>query len=268
MCGIRQLAQCRGADEPVAIQARPSDGSDRGTQGFREFDDRLTASGTCHTHDDLPRGDDLSGLGHCFDDDAIRIGDQHRVARFVTGDVGLGGGRIELRSCRLGGSLHFVVRRGGDCAGRDEVAVSRLIVRGLPRARRRSGNGLFVRARGEPEVRRIDAYERLASRDGLPGIDQTLENLPWNAEPQVALHSRRDDAGERTVPLRGGLHRGDPHEGVLCSRVNGGSGVVACRHRKGDQTDEDEEWGRTALKHGDLRKNERLHTTTSDYLCQ
>ena len=136
------------------------------------------------------------------------------------------------------------------------------------RARRCSGHGLFVRARGEPEVRRIDAYERLASRDGLPGIDQTLENLPWNAEPQVALHSRRDDAGERTVPLRGGLHRGNPHEGVLCSRVNGGSGVVACRHRKGDQTDEDEEWGRTALKHGDLRKNERLHTTTSDYLCQ
>jgi hypothetical protein len=35
-----------------------------------------------------------------------------------------------------------------------------------------------VRARGEPQVRGIDAEERLAAFDGLPGIDQTFEDLP------------------------------------------------------------------------------------------
>jgi hypothetical protein len=97
-----------------------------------------------------------------------------------------------------------------------------------------------MRARSEPQVRGIDAHERLAALDGLPGIDQAFQDLAGNAEPQVALHPRCDDAGERTLRVDGRLHRGDPHEGSLCSRVNGSGCVVACHHCEGQQTDDDQ----------------------------
>ena len=152
-----------------------------------------------HTHDDLAGSDDLPRLRQRLDHHAVRISKQDSVARFVAGNVGLGFGRIEFRSCRFGGSLGLVIFRCRNRARGDEVAVSHLVLRSLARARPCGGNGLLVRAHGEPQVRGIDAHERLAALDRLPGIDQAFQDLPGNSEPQVALHAGRDDAGERTL---------------------------------------------------------------------
>ena len=181
---------------------------------------RFAAPGMRHTDDNLTGTDDLARLRQGLHHHAVRVGEQDRVAGFVAGNVGLGLGRIELRPCRLGGRLDLVVGRGRYRTRRDEVAVSRLVLRGLARARRGGGNGLVVGARGEPQVGGVDAHERLAALDGLPGIDQALQDLAGNAETQVALHPRRNDAGERTLGLDGGLHRPHPHQGNLGPRID------------------------------------------------
>src|SRR5688572_12561992 len=51
VCGVRQLTKFRRARQPVSIQIRPADGSDRRAQGFGELDDRLAPPGMRHTHD-------------------------------------------------------------------------------------------------------------------------------------------------------------------------------------------------------------------------
>ena len=152
-----------------------------------------------HTHDDLAGTDDLARLRQSLDYHAIRVREQDSVARFIAGNVGLGFGRIELRSCRLGGSLGLVIGRCRNRTRGDQAAVSRLVIRSLARARLGGGNGLLVRAHGEPQVRGIDTHERLAALDGLPGIYQALQDLPGDSESQVALHAGRDDSGERTL---------------------------------------------------------------------
>ena len=171
------------------------------------------------TDDNLTGSDDLARLRQGLHHHAVRVGEQDRVAGFVAGNVGLGLGRIELRSRRLGGSLDLVVGRCRYKARGDEVAVSRLVLRGLARTRRGGGNGLLVRTRGELQVRGIDAHERLAALDRLPGIDQAFQDLPGNAEPQVALHPRRNDAGERTLGLDGRLDRSYSHQGNFGPRI-------------------------------------------------
>jgi len=110
-----------------------------------------------------------------------------------------------------------------------------------------------VRAHGESQIRGIDPHERLAALDGLPGIDQTLQDLSGHAEAEVALHPRRDDSRERTVRLDCGLDRRDPHEGTLRPGIVRRSWVRACCQGEGQQTDDGEERGIMALKHGDLR---------------
>jgi hypothetical protein len=77
--------------------------------------------------------------------------------------------------------------------------VSRLVIRGLARARLGGSDGLLVRPHGEPQVRGIDTHERLAALDGLPGVNQAFQDLPGDSESQVALHAGRDDSGERTL---------------------------------------------------------------------
>lgn len=218
--GIRQLAQFRRAREPAAIQGRAPRGTDRRTQGFGELDDRFAAPGMRHTDDDLPGADDLARLRQGLHHHAVRVGEQDRVAGFVARNVGPGLGRIELRPCRLRGRPDIVVGRGRNRALGDEGAVSRLVLRGLARARRGGGNGLLVGARGEPQVRGIDAHERLAALDGLPGIDQALQDLAGNAKSQVALHPRGNNAGERTLGLDGDFHRSHPHQRNLGLRID------------------------------------------------
>ena len=162
----------------------------------------MTASrcpGMRHTHDGLASTDDLARLRQSLDYHAIRVREQNSVARFIVGNAGLGFGRIQLRSCRLGGSLDLVKSRRRNKTRGDQAAVSRLVIRSLARACLGGGNGLVVRAHGEPQVRRIDTHERLAALDGLPGIDQAFQDLPGDSEPQVALHAGRDDSGERTL---------------------------------------------------------------------
>ena len=259
VCGVRQLAKFRRAREPASIQSRPAGRSDRRAQSFGKLDDRLASSGMRHTHDDLAGSDNLPRLRQRLDHHAVRIGEQDGVARFVAGDVGLGLGRVELRSCRLGGSLDLVVGRCRNRSRGDEVAVARLVLRRLARARLGGGNRLLVRARGEPQVRGIDAHERLAALDRLPGIDQALQNLPGHAEPQVALHPGRDDSGERTLRLDGGLDGPDSHERGLRPRIVRRSCVVACCQDEGQQTEDGNERDITALKHGDLRECECVY---------
>ncbi|GLH21296.1 hypothetical protein BR1R3_40380 [Pseudomonas atacamensis] len=51
-------------------------------------------------------------------------------------------------------------------------------------------------SRLQAEVDRVEAHQRLAALDRLPGINQTLEYLARNAKAQIALGARSDDAGE------------------------------------------------------------------------
>jgi hypothetical protein len=53
-----------------------------------------------------------------------------------------------------------------------------------------------MRAHGEAQVRGIDAHERLAALDGLPGINQAFQDLSGDSEAEVALHAGRNDSGE------------------------------------------------------------------------
>src|SRR6266545_3717371 len=183
VCGVRQLAEFRRARQPASIQGRPPGGSDRRAQGFGELDDRLAGPGTRHTHDDLAGTDDLARLRESLDYHAIRVSQQVRVARLIAGNVGPGLGRVELRSCRLGVSLDFVIGRCRNRTPGDEVAVPQLVGRSLARSRPGSGNGLVVRAHGERQVRGIDAHERLAALDGLPCINQAFQDFPGDSEP-------------------------------------------------------------------------------------
>jgi hypothetical protein len=101
-----------------------------------------------HAHDDLARSNDLPRLRKSFDHHAVRIGQQDCIARLVTGNVGLGLGRIELRACRLGIRLGLVVGRSRNRTRGDQVAVSRFLLRSLARARLGGGNSLLVCAHG------------------------------------------------------------------------------------------------------------------------
>src|SRR5438876_11928322 len=101
-----------------------------------------------HADDNLAGSDDLPRLRQTLDDHTIHISKQDSVAHLVASNVGLGFGRIELRSCRVGGSLSLVIFRYRHRSGAEEVAVSHLVLRGLMRARPGGGNGLLARAHG------------------------------------------------------------------------------------------------------------------------
>ncbi len=62
-----------------------------------------------HAHHDLTRVDDLAGFDQRFHDDAIGIRHQLRIAARVTGDFGLGFGRIELGFGGIRRSLDLIV---------------------------------------------------------------------------------------------------------------------------------------------------------------
>jgi hypothetical protein len=155
----------------------------------------LAAPGMRHTHDDLAGSDDLARLRQSLDDDSVRIGEQDRVAVSLRATSAARFGSIELSSCASAAALlcrRPLLKR----SWRDEPPISHLVIRSLARRAPWRRNGLLVRAPGEPQVRRIDTHERLAAPDGLPGIDQTSQNLPRDAESEVALHVGRDDSGE------------------------------------------------------------------------
>src|SRR5438094_442864 len=60
---------------------------------------------------DQPYAGTLARLRQSLDYHAVRVREQNSVARLIAGNARLRLGRIELRSCGLGGSLHFVVGR-------------------------------------------------------------------------------------------------------------------------------------------------------------
>ena len=68
------------------------------------------------------------------------------------------------------------------------------------RARLGSGNRLLLRTRGNFQVRGIDAHERLAPLDGLPGIDEALQDLPGHAEARsLCTRAATIPVNERSV---------------------------------------------------------------------
>src|SRR5688572_17137116 len=69
VCSLRQLAKFRDARHRAAIQGRDPRRSGRRTQSFGKLDDRFTAPGVRHTHDDLSGTDDLTRLRQRLDDD-------------------------------------------------------------------------------------------------------------------------------------------------------------------------------------------------------
>ena len=66
--------------------------------------------------------------------------------------------------------------------------------------------------RGELQIGGVDAQQRLTTLDGLPAIDQALENFSGNPETQIALHPRCNDAAERRLGLAAAGYRCDPDE--------------------------------------------------------
>src|SRR5204863_7058960 len=148
--------------------------------------------------------------------------------------------------------LGLVIGRSRNRTRGDEVAVSRFLLRRLPRARPGGGNRLLLRARGEPQVRGIDAHERLAALDRLPGIDEAFQNLPGHTKPQVALYTGRDDTGERTLRPGGGVDGRYSHQRVLGPRIGRRSCVAAGCQDNGQQTEDGNECDTTTGKHGNL----------------
>ena len=152
-----------------------------------------------HTHDDLACIHDLPRFRQRLDHYAIGIRQQDGIAGFVSGNVSLSLGCVELRSCRFGSCFDFVIGRSRDRTPSDEIAISRLILRSLVCERFRSGNGLLVRMHGQPQVGGIDAHERFATLDALSGVNQAFQDLARHSKAQVALHAGRDDASERSL---------------------------------------------------------------------
>jgi hypothetical protein len=77
----------------------------------------MMASGMRHTDDNLTGNDDLPRLYQSLDYHTVRISQEDSVAHLVASNVGLGSGRLEIRSCRLGGSFGFVIFRCRNRAG-------------------------------------------------------------------------------------------------------------------------------------------------------
>ena len=128
-------------------------------------------------------------------------------------------GRVEICSRRFRGRPGLVIFRRRHRATGDEVSVPNLVFRSLARTRPCSGNGLLERTHREPEVSGIDAHERLTTLDRLSSIDQAFQDLPGNAEPQVALNASCDDSGERAIRLDEALDETYSHQRSLRSRV-------------------------------------------------
>jgi hypothetical protein len=68
-------------------------------------------------------------------------------------------------------------------------------------------------------IRGIDAHQRLPAMDDLAGVDQSSHDLAADAESEVALHARANDAGILARGAVNGSSRGDPHERRTCARV-------------------------------------------------
>ena len=166
----------------------------------------------CQAQHGLSRRDDLARFRQRLHDDAVAIGQQHRIAAGVAGDIGLGLGRAELGLRGIGRRLDLVIRGHGDGAGAAQIAIARLVLGGLPGPRPRRRHRLLLRMGGQLQVLGIDAHQRLAALDGLSGVHQPLQHLAGNAETQIALDPSADGAGERPGRGRRGLHRGHAHQ--------------------------------------------------------
>ena len=195
--GVRQLAKCRRARQPASIQGRPAGGSDRRAQGFGELDDRLAAPGMRHTHDDLAGTDDVPGSARVSTTTPSASSAGLRSS-LVAGHVGPGLGRIELRSCRLGGSLGLVIGRCRTSPRGPRSAVSHLVIRGLGAralaAATASSCARMASLRSVGSIR-MSGWPRLT----VCPASTRFQDLPGDSESQVALHAGRDDSGERTL---------------------------------------------------------------------
>ncbi len=110
---IRELPELRWHGHAVlAIERGLADGTDGRTQGFRQLDDGLAATGMCDAHHDLAGVDHLASVSKRFDDHAIGIGYQYCIAHRVPCHVGLGLRRIELRPGRVRRGFDLVIGRG------------------------------------------------------------------------------------------------------------------------------------------------------------
>jgi hypothetical protein len=49
---------------------------------------------------------------------------------------------------------------------------------------------------GQRQIGGVDPHQWLSAPHGLPGLDQSLGDLAADAKPQIALHARRNNAGE------------------------------------------------------------------------
>jgi len=107
-------------------------------------------------------------------------------------------GCAELRFGSIRGSLALIVCRSRYCTGAAQDAVAGFILRCLLRPRSRGSDRLLLCMRCKLQIDGVDAHERLAAFDGLPGIHKPLQHLAGDAKPQVALHPGGYGSRERT----------------------------------------------------------------------
>ncbi len=160
----------------------------------------------------LARGHDLAGFGERVDDDAIRVGRQDRVARFVPRHLGLGFRRMQFGGGRRRGRLRLLVGERRDGAVLHQSAITTLVRGRLRGARLERSNGLAARLRCQLEVHDIDTHQRLAALYRLAAVHEPGGDFARDTKAEVALHARDDDAGERSRGLdcRGGERNGHP----------------------------------------------------------
>ncbi len=178
-------------------------------------DDDFLLAGACELEHRLAGGDDLAGFGGDGNDDAVRVGDERRVARLVRGEGGLGAHLLEAALGRVVRVLLPLERGGAHEFLREQVLVAHEL--GLrERVVAFGGGELPARgARGKPRIFRIEAREHLALLHRGARVGEPRRELPAHAEADIGLVARANFAGIDVAALRSarlhlhGQHRAD-----------------------------------------------------------
>jgi hypothetical protein len=119
----------------------------------------------------------------------------------VSRDVGLRLRGRQLRGPAVESGLGLLVSLPRHPADGVELPAGCLVGFCLDGYGARCCDGVFFGGKRKIEILLIEAYERLAGADVLPGIDEALDHLARHAKSEIALDARGDDA--RKSPLGG-----------------------------------------------------------------
>ncbi len=212
VCRFGEHAQpCRDRN-PRAKQRRRCGRADLRAKRLGQLDHGFPTARTGKPGDDLPRRHYLAGLGQNGHDHPIGIGNKRGVLTGVACHPGLSVGRLELRSRRVCRRLHLIVGRAGHHALGCQVAIARLVRRGLHALRTGRDDGLLLGSCSQIQVERIHPIEHVAALDRLSRLNAALSDLASHPEGQIALHPCGDGAGEGARVSGARLHLRHPDD--------------------------------------------------------